>query len=524
MNVTVDCKECGMICNSIKGLTLHVNQRHNMDSKAYYDKYYKTETDGICPVCGKETSFYRISQGGYFKFCSKKCSAQSIDTKQKKLETNIEKYGGIGFASKELSDKTKETCKEKYGTEYASQSNEFKTLVKEHALKNYGVSSVNKCDWKIEKSKETNLNNCGYITNLLKPETALNSKLKYKEYAFNLLKTKYSEFVNYSDKLDFYVCHCDKCNTNYEINKYLFYDRKTINIDCCTICNPINTPYSNAEKEVYNYITTIYEGVVEENNRTILAGKELDIYIPEKHIAFEYDGLYWHNELNKSNDYHVSKTNECELKGVQLIHIFEDEWVYKQDIVKSRIRGLLGLNDRIFARKCIIKEVSYTDSEKFLNDNHIQGNCTSKYRYGLYYNNELVSLMTFGLSRFNKNEFELIRFCNRLNLNVIGGASKLFKYFLNTHKDVNQIISFADRRWSLGNLYVKLGFAFDTLTDPSYFYVVDNLRENRIKYQKHKLVSEGYDSSLSEHEIMLQREIYRIYDCGNLKYIFKREP
>ena len=502
MNVTLDCKECGMICNSIKSLTLHINQRHNIDSKSYYDKYYKTETDGICPVCGKETRFYRISQGGYMKFCSKQCCAQSEETKQKKLTSNIEKYGGIGFASKELSDKTKETCKEKYGTEYASQSNEFKELVKIHAIEKYGVDSVNKCDWKIEKGKE--------------------------KYNFTMTERYASEYKKIYPEIiscnnDNLICYCKQCASTYTITKQIFLRRKMSNVNTCLNCNPIYKQYSNAEKEVYNYITTIYNGIIEENNRTILAGKELDIYIPEKHIAFEYDGLYWHNELNKPNNYHVSKTNECELKGVQLIHIFEDEWIYKQDIVKSRIRGLLGLNNRIFARKCIIKEVSYTESEKFLNENHIQGNCTSKYRYGLYYNDELISLMTFGISRFNKNEFELIRFCNKLNLNVIGGASKLFKHFLNTHKDVNKIISFADRRWSLGNLYVKLGFAFDTLTDPSYFYVVDNLRENRIKYQKHKLVSEGYNSSLSEHEIMLQREIYRIYDCGNLKYVYERE-
>lgn len=218
----------------------------------------------------------------------------------------------------------------------------------------------------------------------------------------------------------------------------------------------------------------------------------------------------------------MNKTNKCELKGIQLIHIFEDEWLYKQDIVKSRIKGLLGLNERIFARKCIVKEVSYKDTVQFLNENHIQGNCSSKYRYGLYYNDELVSVMTFGKSRFKESEFELLRFCNKLNLNVIGAASRLFKHFMDDHPEIQQIISFADRRWSKGNVYEKLGFKKVGETLPAYFYIIDNIRQNRINYQKHKLVTEGYDSNMTEHDIMLNRNIYRIYDCGNLKYVFVR--
>ena len=288
----------------------------------------------------------------------------------------------------------------------------------------------------------------------------------------------------------------------------------------CINCVPLLDLQSAKEKEINKFIKSIYTGDIIENDRTILNGKELDIYLPEKKLAFEFDGLYWHSELYKDKDYHLNKTEICKENDIQLIHIFEDEWLYKQDIVKSRIRGLLGLNERIFARKCEIKEVSYKDSEQFLNDNHIQGNCMSSYRYGLYYNNKLVSLMTFGKSRF-ANEYELLRFCNKLNINVIGGASKLFKHFLSDHSEIIEIISFADRRWSIGNLYEKLGFKYSKTTPPSYFYIIDNIRYNRIDFQKHKLVKEGYDPNLSEHEIMLSRNIYRIYDCGNLKYVYK---
>ena len=134
--------------------------------------------------------------------------------------------------------------------------------------------------------------------------------------------------------------------------------------------------------------------------------------------------------------------------------------------MKSRINGLLGLNNRIFARKCIIKEISNNDAATFLNENHIQGSCVSKYRYGLYFNDELISIMTFGKSRFS-DEFELLRFCNKLNINVVGGASRLFNHFLNNHDEIVEVISYADRCWSKGNLYEKLGFIKDGITKPA---------------------------------------------------------
>lgn len=256
---------------------------------------------------------------------------------------------------------------------------------------------------------------------------------------------------------------------------------------------------------------------------TILDGRELDIYIPEKKLAIEFDGLYWHSEVNKENNYHFIKTEECERKGIQLIHIFEDEWKYKQEIVKSRLKGLLGLNERMFARKCDCKQISYDESKNFLDMNHIQGNCVSKYRYGLFYNNELVSVMTFGESRFKKGEFELLRFANKLNTNVIGGASRIFKHFLREHQEIKEIISFADRRWSKGNLYEKLGFMKVEKTKPNYFYIINGVCENRINFQKHKLVAEGADPNKTEHQIMLEKGYYRIYDCGNMKFRFEMD-
>lgn len=299
----------------------------------------------------------------------------------------------------------------------------------------------------------------------------------------------------------------------------------------CSICGTeIAYNSSMAEDEIVSFIKSNYNGEVIENDRTILAPMEVDIYIPDLKVAFEYDGLYWHNELNKPDrKYHLNKTKECEKLGIQLIHIFEDEWVHKQDIVKSRIKNILKItSNRIYARKCLIKDIDSKTANEFLRINHIQGASKAKFRYGLYYNDELVSLMTFGglrknLGRNSKDgHYELVRFCNKLDTTVIGGASKLLKHFVNEVKPV-EIISYADKRWSNGNLYKKLNFKLSHESQPSYFYVINDKRENRFKYRKDILIREGFDGSKTEHQIMLDRGIYRIYDCGCKVYKWKRE-
>ena len=282
---------------------------------------------------------------------------------------------------------------------------------------------------------------------------------------------------------------------------------------------------SSSEKELSEFIKSAYDGITLQNYRGLLKdNRELDIYLPSAKLAFEFDGLYWHNEKNHpSRNYHLNKTNECMKNGIQLIHIFEDEWIRKKNIVKSRILNQLGKSNRIYARKCEIKNVDTKTALVFLNENHIQGCCGSSYRYGLYYEGELVSLMTFGKLRKNlgskdkEGSYELLRFCNKLNTNVVGGASKLYKHFI---KEINplKIISYADRRWSKGNLYEKLGFTLMRTSQPSYFYVINDKRENRFNYRKDVLVREGYDKNKTEHQIMLDRGIYRIYDCGCLVY------
>ena len=324
-------------------------------------------------------------------------------------------------------------------------------------------------------------------------------------------------YVNYKTKVEII---CSKHGS--------FWQTPACHFKCdgCPTCKG-EMSVSKQETDFIQCLKNIYDGVINLNDRQIIGPLEIDAFIPFEDIGIEYDGLYWHSSKKVDKNYHLMKTELCEKQGIKLIHIFEDEWLYKQDIVKSRLKTILGMIEkRIYARKCTISEVSSKECKVFLEKNHIQGNVNGKYRYGLYYNGKLVSLMVFGsmrksLGSVSKDDcYELLRFCNKINTTVVGGASKLLKHFIKQHNP-KEIISYCDRRWSQGNMYEKLGFTLDHISKPNYFYIVNGKRENRFKYRKSELVKQGFDKDKTEEEIMESRGIRKIYDCGTKVYKIK---
>ena len=295
---------------------------------------------------------------------------------------------------------------------------------------------------------------------------------------------------------------------NIEARPANFYERKIKKV-------------SNEEQELFEWLESVYDGELLQSNRSVLNGKELDVYVPEKNIAIEYNGLYshlyrpWEEKecLIKGRSYHLQKTLECEKQGIQLLQFFSDEWKYKQKIIQSIIKSKLGLTKRLYARNCSVKEIDVSVKNSFLNNNHIQGEDSSKVKLGLFYGDELVAVMTFCKSRFNRNyTWELSRFACLLNTTVVGGFSKLLKSFIKTYG--KSIVSYADRRISNGNVYVKNGFDLVRVNSPSYFYVDKNCleRHNRMKFQK-KLIG-AYDCS--EYEKAREMGYEKIWDCGSL--------
>ena len=296
--------------------------------------------------------------------------------------------------------------------------------------------------------------------------------------------------------------------------------------------------YSYMEGEVMEIIKQCDVGIdVIQDDRQQIRPYELDLYIPKFRIGIECNPTCTHNSSKQpfGNDnpiswkYHQLKTSLCENQGIFLLHIFGYEWTNKREIIESMLRNLLNVySQRFYARNCKLKEVSYNDSMIFLNENHRQGNSNSSIRLGLYYNDELVSLMTFSKNRVtigseSDGEYELVRFCSKLNTQVIGGASKLFKHFLDIVKPLS-IVSFSDRAHTRGNLYKVLGFEEVRRSEPGYVWVNEktDIAYNRVNTQKHNikkfLKDESIDLSKTETQIMESHGFLKVYDSGTITW------
>ena len=423
---------------------------------------------------------------------------------EKTRKTNIKRYGVDNpFKSEDIKDKIKKTNLEKFGVEVPLQNKDVLHKLKQTNLEKYGVDVYTKSDDYKRNQSNVYYDKC---------------KQQYKDNNIEILTSK-EEFVNTREvKLK---CECGNVWSNKVLHNGV--------ISRCLKCNPKKWV---TEKEIYDFVNNI-TGDFKANDRTLIYPLELDSL--NNKIAIEYNGLMFHSygksDYSMFNNYklenknvHLNKTILCEDKNIQLFHIFENEWLNKKDIWKSVLENSLGDSKRIYARKCSIKEIKNTKLvNEFLDNNHLQGKCNSNIKIGLYYNNELVSIMTFSKSRYNKNiEYELIRFCNKKGLSVIGGASKLLKYFERNYNP-KSIISYANRRWSNGNLYKKLGFEFKESTKPNYFYFNpnENVLYSRVKFQKHKLKNllDNFDDNLTETENMYNNNYRKIYDCGNLTFI-----
>lgn len=276
---------------------------------------------------------------------------------------------------------------------------------------------------------------------------------------------------------------------------------------------------SEFELEIGNFLSNL-NIQFEQNSRYIIKPNELDFYIPGKKVAIESCGLYWHgeNSSGRTRNYHYNKHQKCLEQDITLVTIFEDEWRQQSYKVQKRLKHILNMNDsKIYARNCKIVIPLKSQVIKFLDENHLQGSINSKIDLALIYEDQMVALMTFGLPRYNKQyQYELLRFCTLGS--VVGAASKLFFHFLKIYNP-STVISYSDNRWGSGKLYEKLNFE-NKKTTIGYYYTDYKNRYDRIKFQKHKLVREGFDPNLTEWEIMQQRGYDRIWDCGQTAWVY----
>ena len=523
--------------------------------------------------------------GQYKMFCSTKC--QSLSTLEKRTKTNLEKYGSPNpmqaksvletrntnnlkkygvtnpFSLPEIQQKQQNTCEQRYGTKFASQSTDIQNKIKQ-AWAKY-ENGIPFSDPSIrEKRTATLLERYGVPHPILNPII----KDKIKQTCLDVYGTdnpSKSSIVSKKISTTNSSAEVIAQRKTTMIDRYgvEFYTQKGIENQLAALSDPTwlqdkitelgqvgvaqslgisidtvrkyvreyNIVLPNAgssfERQVLSFIKQGFTKEILVNTRQLI-DKEIDIYLPSLRLAFECNGTYWHSELNgRTRSYHLDKTNKCKEVGVHLVHIWEHDWNLNNTLIKSRISGLLGTNQTIPARKCEIVELTSAEIMHFLNTSHIQGNCAASIRLGLKtIDGTLVAAMTFGKSRFSKNaEFELIRFCNALGTTVVGGANKLFRYFLKNYNPKG-VISYSDKSFNTGKLYETLGFVYSHSSAPAYTYTTDyKSLENRLKFQKHKLEKtlKIYDPLLSEWDNMKLNGYDRIWDCGTDVWVYSTQ-
>ena len=275
---------------------------------------------------------------------------------------------------------------------------------------------------------------------------------------------------------------------------------------------------SKGELEVRDYIRSLGFECFSKKYGNVF---EIDCLVPQNNFGIEYCGEYWHSE-NKQR--HEEKRLLSLDKGIKLFTLFENEWRFKTSIAKSMINHRLGLSNKIYARKCIIREISNSEARSFHENNHISGYSKSSINIALIYNDIIMSVISLGKPRFSKEcEYEIIRFSSLLNYTIVGGLSKLWKHFVEKYKP-KSVLTYSDLRFGEGKGYMSCGFQWISKTPPNYFYFNKKLGtlESRHKYQKHKLKNMPcYNEADTEKAIMFNNGFLRVYDCGSNKYIWK---
>jgi hypothetical protein len=481
----------------------------------------------------------------------KKRTAGEIDVWRKKRESSlIDKYGtDWRLKQKQI---MKEGMKEKYGKEFALQIDEFKSKMKQTMISRHGyenpmyepkivekIFALRNQEDITKKTIETNLIKYGGKSPMSNQDIIekssltrfINQQEKILKYLEEIGFKMVDKYESSHDKIKFK--HIGGCGYEWVTSWNNLWNR-SLSGNPCPNCRPRITNNKIAQKSVEEFLKEIGVLLLVDNRVFLGDGRELDFILENEKIAIEYCGLYWHSDeiirdtrkkIEDSKTYHLSKLEICERKGYRLITIFEDEWIEKKDIVKSRIKQILKKSNarRIHARECEIFELTPKAKNDFLQKFHILGVHDGSFlSYGAFdKENNLIAVMTFGRPRGLKTyvggEWEIKRFCTDYNFHSPGIAGKILHYFKNNH-DWSFIVSYVDRRWSNGNLYENLGFLKEHETPPSPWVIDVNKLKRFHRSFMWKTDSEK-DTEMTQEQIALSKGYKIIYDCGNIKYI-----
>ena len=525
-------------------------------SEMLYLYYHNLYTQPKC-ICGNDLKFQSLKKG-YSKFCSTKCANNSNEHHIKTKQTCLERYGGIGNASKELLEKSKQTRLDRYGDEnYVNIESRIKTNMEKYGSKHY-MSTIEFSDkskqtkkerygnenyTNQEKARKTCLKRYGNYTNIdkckctnlerygvefpfqskeiqdkikkgLKEKYGVEYALQHKDLMQKSLNSKIQNFlqnnpdiISIDDSGDEYIYTC-KCThpdctmcdeKQFKISSQKYHGRKYRNDELCAILSPgshnKNTFIENFVKDILNKYNIEYVT----NTKDIIPPKELDIYIPSKKIAIECNGVFWHSDKWKDENYHYNKYIECQKQGIQLISIWEDQVYRKPEIIESIILSKLNIYKKIIDSNYFIGLPDSKEYLKFMFTNNINGAYACGIKIGLYYNGELVSVMCF--SKINKDSYILQGYHQKLFTNIVDGYIVLFDYF--TQKYNPKVITGYSSNDLCDKLFENLAFEEDeSKINVSY---IDN------KYNRMNLI-------LRNTSVM-----YKIHDSGQTKWIFSNE-
>lgn len=474
-----------------------------------------------CSVCHKARRV-TMMHDGVCRYCI---------AKPKREATTIARYGGLGFASKELTEKRYRTNIERYGDAQVSRVPEIRAKVRRTVEERWGGRFGLANPEIAARAHTTNMERYGSETpwgsEAVRETRKENMVRRYGvESSFQMQSTKdaiayrrraravgdhAATILGDADMLGGLIESFDHRPTYIEIADALGIPMcQTIvkSVHRHGLAGMVNThaKTSGMENEVRDYVRSLgFDGYAD---TTVLGGKELDIYVPERDVAIEFDGGYWHSdEVNPNHDMQLSKTVACEAKGIRLIHIFEWEWLGRRRVCESMIRSALGMDNRVYARRCHVVEITPHDAMTFLDANHIQGAVGSTLRLGLELDGELMSLMTFGNPRFGSFDgAEMLRYCCRMGVEVVGGMSRLMSHAIRDY-GVHDVMAYCNRSKFTGRSYERIGFAHVRDTSPSYVWV--NGQE----------VLSRYSTQMTDEDAtMRSRGFRRVYDCGTKVY------
>lgn len=289
-----------------------------------------------------------------------------------------------------------------------------------------------------------------------------------------------------------------------------------------TGCPHCSRRISKMETEVADFLKSLLPDVeVRTSVRDVIAPKELDIYIPSKNLAVEFNGLYWHTEAQgKDKDYHRAKWQACRDQGIQLIQIWEDQWRDNPDVVKRMLAHKVGASQekRVAARKTEVVLLDKVEAAEFLNSYHIQGFASGSYYLGLRIkgSEQVVALMVL---KRQGGDMILSRYAT--SAHVVGGQSKLVKY-AERNFEYGKLITFADLEVSDGSLYERTGFVKDKELKPDYRYLFDGERRHKFGFRLKRFREDPdllFEEGLSERELALLNGIERLWDTGKIRYV-----